>query len=236
MSKLSELTLKEDVATQAAGDWADLPEQLGAFADPPQPGTYRVRFPSAGAIGESWDVFDVEKPQPGQRIVAKLQGDAALLIVQSPGGKYNGEPLETRISNAERKRGKDADRLASDMDYALQATKFAGKKPAFGANRVYADAFLSVANKEVKVDWEFTYYCNPKRPARMIDENNGVIVCDGAEGRPDQKGCGARYYQKDVPKQPNDAGEMMQPVVIECGACQAQIRAFGQIARFIPVD
>ncbi len=235
MAKLSELTLKADEATASAEDWADLPEQMGAFADPPQPGTYRIRFPSAGAIGESWDVFDVEKPQPGQRIVAKLQGDAAMLILHSATGKYNNEPLETRISNAERKRGKDDSKLASDMDYALIATKYQGKKPAFGANREYAQAFLSVANKECKIDWEFSYFCNPKKPARIDDPENGLIVCDGQDGRPDQKGCGTRYYQKDVQKVPNEAGEMEQPVRITC-QCGAQIRAFGQIARFMPVE
>ncbi len=231
MSKLSELTLKEDPI--AGGDWADLPEQLGAFADPPQPGTYRIRFPSAGAIGESWDVFDVEKPRPGQRIVSKLQGDAAILIVHSASGKYNGEPLETRISNAERKRGKDETKLASDMDYALIATKFTGAKPQ--SNKQYAEAFLTVANKECKIDWEFSYFCNPKKPARIEDGNNGVVVCDGQDGRPDQKGCGTRYYQKDIQKVPNEAGEMEQPVRITC-TCGAQIRAFGQIARFMPVE
>lgn len=233
MSKLSELQLKEDQQI-AGGDWADLPEQLGSFADPPQPGHYRVRFPSAGAIGESWDVIDVTKPAPGQRIVSKLQGDAALVIVHAANQKYINEPLETRISNAERKRGKDETKLASDMDYALIATKYTGPRPQ--GNRAYAEAFLTVANKEIKVDWEYSWYCNPNKPARINDGQNGVVVCDGQEGRPDQKGCGTRYYQKDIDKQPDEkTGEMVYPVTIQC-QCGASVRAFGQISRFMPTE
>jgi hypothetical protein len=228
MAKLNELQLKNEIINEGPDDLAGLPEQIGGqFPDPPQPGPFRVRFSQPGPISESWDVFDTER---GQRIVAKLQDSAALTIIQSPAGRYNGETLDTRISNAERKRGKGPE-LASDMDYVLQVTKFPGKKPKFGDNRGYAEAFLHAAGKEIGIDWEYSWYCNPKKPVRIDDPNNGIQVMDGEEGRQKLLGCGTRYYMKDVPKEPNEKGEMIYPIRIQC-QCGALVRAFGQIARF----
>lgn len=229
MAKLSDLKI-ENENLGGAGTFEDLPEQLGGFKDPPQPGPYRVRFPSAGVLGEAWGKLEKTEKR-GERIVAILQNDAAFTIVQSPGGTLNGDVLETRISNAERKRGK-GEQLASDMDYALLVTEYKGPKPAFGDNAGYAQAFLSVAGKEIGIDWELSWFCNPNKPARMDDGNNGVVVCDGKDGRPDQKGCGERYYLKDVQKSPDEKGNMVYPTEMECGACKAVLRAYGQIARF----
>ena len=236
MGSLKDLDLKPDV-TGVTEDWTDLPEQMGTFADPPQPGRYRIAFPSAGAIANCWDVIEVTKPEPGQRVTMILQGEAACAIRQSLLGRYNGEPLETRISNAERKRGKDDTKLASDLDYALVATKYPGKKPARGANREYIAAAQHLANREVNIDWEFSWYCNDKKFIRVNDPANGIQVLDGQDGKPEQKGCGKRYYMKDVQKIPSEKypGEMEFPVRITC-ECDAELRAYGQIGRFSEVS
>lgn len=224
MARLNELNLAQD---QIPGGFDDLPEQMGAFADPPQPGAYRVRMPQPGPLAEGWDVIDTKR---GQRIVAIHRDDNALLIVQSPGGTHNGEPLDTRISNAERQRGKDETKLASDMDYALIAMKYPGQKPQ--NNRQYAEAYQACAGKEFGIDWAFSWYCSDKKPIRVEDPVNGTVVMDGQDGRQEQKGCGNRYYQKDVQKIPSADGTTMEyPVRITCD-CGAQLRAYGQIDRF----
>ena len=224
MAKLSELTLKADTIP---GDFDTLPEQLGVFTDPPQPGSYRFKMPSQGALEECWgDPFDNKEGQ--QRIAALHRDGAELTITQSPNGRYNGDLFDTRVTNAERKRGKGEEK-ASDMDYILLACKHPGRKPQ--NNKEYALAYQGLGSKEFGGDIEWSWFCNENKPIRVADEQNGSIVCDGLEGRPDAKGCGTRYYQKVVDRQPNEKGELEFPRIIQC-TCGAQLRAYAQIARF----
>ncbi len=228
MAKLSDLQLKNDVL-DTPDSLDQLPEQFGSFAPPPQPGGYRVRMPQPGPLSESFEKMDTKR---GERIFVSLRDDAALYIEQSPGGRYDQQTMSTRISNAERKRGKAEDSLASDLDYLLQVTKFPGKRPKFGDNAAAAEAFIACAAKSFGIDWEYQYSCNDTKAIRVEDPNNGVLVLDGQEGRADQKGCGKRYYQGDVDRVPNEKnGTMEFPNEITC-ECGAILRAFGQIARF----
>lgn len=228
MAKLSDLELKNDIL-DTPDQLDNLPEQFGTFQPPPQPGSFRVRFPQPGPLSEAFEVMDTKR---GQRIYVNLRDDAALFIEQSPGGRYDKETMSTRISNAERKRGKSEDSLASDLDYLLQVTKYPGPRPKFGDNRAAADAFLATAGKSFGIDWEYQYSCNENKPIRVDDPQNGTLVLDGKDGRPEQKGCGKRYYQTNVDKIPNDkTGTMEYPQEITC-ECGAVLRAFGQIARF----
>lgn len=236
MAKLNELDLGQDPIA-GEDDLGNLPEQFGGqFPDPPQPGSYRVQFPPAAALMDAWDTQDkkVDGNVVGKRIVCKHQGDAALTIVQSPGNRMNGEPFETRISNNERPRGKKDDpttKSASDMDYVLAVTKYPGKKPK--TNQEYAQAYSQhVPGKTMGVDIEFQWSCNPEKPIRIDDPNNGLLVLDGQDNRQLQKGCGNRYYQKDIDKVFNEKTQAQEyPVRITC-QCGAQLRAFAQIARF----
>lgn len=233
MAKLTDLGLKNEKLDTGADSFADLPEQIGgAFPDPPQPGAFRFRMPSAEALANCF----ADKPidtERGQRIAAQLRGDAALTIIQSPAGKYNGETFETRISNAERKRGK-GEGMASDMDYLLAACG-AEKKPK--TNAEYGQALISLAGREFGGDVEWQWFCNEKKPIR-VEQDGEFKTLDGSDGGDVQNGCGARYYQKDVPKDADPVtGERHFPIRIECGGkdgngCGASLRAYAQIARF----
>jgi hypothetical protein len=201
----------------------DLPEQFGARPDPPQPGAYRFRLPEDMAT-----IYDTFEPtindQQVTRVSAIFDEACPLLIVQSPKGEHNEEPFEARISNAERKRDK-AGTMASDMDYLL-AKAFDVKLPGKRSNQWYVQRMQELASKEFSADIEFQWFCNPKRDLRVADGNGGVAI---AEGR---TGCGARYYQNDVPQE--DDGTT--PVRIECSnpECGGQIRAFPQLTRYRP--
>jgi hypothetical protein len=100
-------------------------------------------------------------------------------------------------------------------------------------NMEYINALILMGGKEFGADLEFQWSCNPERPIRVDDAVNGTQVLDGKDGRQEQKGCGSRYYQNDVPKQPNEqTGAMEYPVRVQCSKCGANLRAFAQIARF----
>src|SRR5262245_62348572 len=92
---------------------------FGTFTPPPPPGAYRFQLPAD--LTAIWDLFDVPDKKPPQRVRATFDRDHPLLIVQSPQGKSNNEPFETRLTNNERARGKDKAVVASDIDYLMRA-------------------------------------------------------------------------------------------------------------------
>lgn len=200
-------------------DFDDIPENLGrSFPDPPQPGKYRFRFPVSMAA--LWAV--ITTANYGQRIQALFNGDTALTIVQSPGSTKNGEEFETRISNVPRERGKDKV-LVSDMDLLLRGLGIT-KKPK--TNKDYATEMQKFAGKDFGATVEFSWRCNPDKPI-YIDDGSGT----GATTKhPDEKpGCGARYYQRDVPKVNGE-----YPVRITCSnpECNANIKAYANLTDF----
>jgi hypothetical protein len=164
-----------------------------------------------------WAVVESEKH--GTRINGVFDSDAPLVIVQSPAKAYDGEEFSYRISNVPRERTKEKI-LVSDMDLLLRALGET-KKPA--TNKGYAQALQKYAGKEFGATVEFSYRCNPSREA-YFDVGDGTQ--QAAEGR---MGCGARYYQRDVPKV-----EGVQPVRITCSnpECGASVRAFPNLTGF----
>lgn len=227
MAKLTELNLGKDPIA-GEDNLGNLPEQFGGFTPPPQPGAYRFQLPSAAAMADCWDTVN---STDGQRIVAKFRDGAELLIVQSPGGQKNGETFATSVSNVARARGKKDDPKtikASDMDYLLQAL---GETARPKTNQAYAQALLKHAGKAFGADIEWQWSCNPQKPIRARDENNGIIVMDGQNGQNEQLGCGTRFYQNNVDKQQDETGAMTYPLNIAC-TCGAELRAFAQLARF----
>lgn len=227
MAGIKDLKLGKDVAIND-GDWGNVPEQIGSRKPPLQPGPYRFRFPKKAALGECYDTFETEiAGKKVVRVAALLRDEAALIVVQAP-PKYAeriGDAFGTRISNAERRRGKGDDApMASDMDYVLM--KLAPTVPRPTNNRGYLEAFdQNVAEKEMGADVEWNWRCDANRPVRVPDPDaeGKTIALDGEEGRESRKGCGAKYYQKDVDKVDKEGnadptGEYPRTVDCQCGA------------------
>jgi hypothetical protein len=216
---LQDLGLREEALPTAGQTLADLPE-FGTFREPPQPGSYRFQLPDD--LSAVWDVYDAAKLGNAQRVRAIFDKDHPLKIVQSAGGTMNNEPFETRISNEERKRGKE-NVVASDMDYLLRAFKVT-TKPA--SNRAYIDAVRGLAKREFGADIRFSWRCAPDRNirVRVVDPQTGATSIQEV---PDRKGCTTAYYQEDLPNGGKQADGLV-PTQIQC-ACGAVLRAFANL-------
>lgn len=232
MPNINSLGLKNEKVGDTI-DYATIPEQMGGtYPDPPPPGTYRFKLPTK--LDDIWEPFEkTTGKNPGQRIAAVLDESHPLTIIQSPKGEKNGEPFQTRISNAERKRGRADDATApevSDMDYLFKdAFSLAAKPP---TNVAYATEFMKHGGQEFTADIEWSWYCNDKKDIR-VDSGTGTGATTVVEG---QKGCGQRYYQKDIDKVPSNPDDPNSPKVfplkITCGQCAATLRAFPNLVRF----
>jgi len=205
--------LNEEPLPTAGEDLDDLPV-FGGFQPPPPPGAYRFKLPQD--LTSIWDTIDVPDKRPPQRVQAIFDRDHPLLITQSPQGKHNGEPFETRLNNNERGRGKDKAVVASDFDYLLRAL---GQKTKPRSNREYMHMVMRQAGKEFGADLRYSWRCSKTREIRIRDTQGQIQVVDG------KTGCGAAFYQEDVPKTP--AGEV--PYEIVCGGCGALLRAFANL-------
>lgn len=205
--------LKDEVLPTSGQDLDDLPT-FGTFTPPPPPGAYRFQLP--GDMSALYEPFDTPELTPPQRVRISFDRDHPLLITQSPGGKSNNEPFETRLSNKERKRGKGGEVVASDADYLLRAL---GEKVKPKSNREYIQIFSRQGGKTFGADLRYSWKCSKDRDIRARDSAGQVQVVEG------RKGCGESYYQEDVPK--NAAGEV--PYEIQCGKCGALLRAFANL-------
>ncbi len=230
MPNINTLGLKNEKVGENI-DYANIPEQMGGqFPDPPQPGAYRFKIPTK--VDDIWEPFDkTTGKNPGQRIAAVFDESHPLTIVQSPKGEKNGEPFQCRINNAERKRGKKDDPTApevSDMDYLLRDAFGVTAKPP--TNVAYAQEFMKHGGQEFSADIEWSWFCNDNKDIRVDNGQGGTQTVEGT------KGCGTRYYQKDIekvpanPEDPNSA--KVFPLRITCGQCNAQLRAFPNLTRF----
>lgn len=230
MPKLSDLGLTNEQVGEAL-KYDEMPDQMGSFPDPPQPGVYRFKFPDR--LDNIWESFDHENGNPpGKRIRAKFDDSSPLTIIQSPLGLLNGTPFNTSITNAERKRGRKDDASApfiSDMDYINRDVWGLKSKPV-GGNVGYAQEFMKHAGGEMTATVTWNWFCNPKK---NIYVDNG----QGAMTEMEQKGCKTSYYQKDVDKvhaNPEDpTSPMVFPVRITC-QCGANVRAFANLEQFKP--
>ena len=205
--------LKDEALPTAGEELDDLP-QFGGFAPPPPPGAYRFKMPQD--CSQIFDLIDVPDKTPPQRVRANFDRDHPLLIVQSPQGKSNNEPFETRLTNNERGRGKDKAVVASDFDYLLRAFKETAKP---GNNRGYMQAIMRHGGKEFGADVRYSWRCSKDRDIRVKDGQGQVQLVEN------KKGCGAAFYQEDVPK----AADGVVPTEITCGQCGALLRAFANL-------
>lgn len=229
MPRLADLGLTNEQVGQPI-DYAEIPDQFGGFSEPPQPGEYRVKLPQD--LSAIWEVFDhTNGNPPGKRLRAKFDDAHPLVIIQSPDGRLNGEPFQTSISNAERRRGKKDDPTApfvSDMDYILRDVWQITQKPK--TNAAYAQEFQKHGGSEMGLRITWNWFCNPKK---NIFTDNG----QGGFTEVQQAGCGTSYYMKDIEKVPvdpnNPLGEKVYPLRITC-QCGANVRAFANVEGFKP--
>lgn len=204
--------LKPEKLPTAGQDLADLPE-FGTFEPPPQPGPYRFKLPNMN--GPIYDLFDVSDKN-GQRLKIYFDHDNPLLIVQSPGGKYNQQPFQTRITSNERPRGKKGSGvIASDVDYLLRAC---GVKVKPDDNAGYLAFLRQQTGKEFGADLRYSWRCSQDRDIRVKDGSGNTQVVEG------RKGCGAAFYQEDVDRLPD--GSMPYEITCQCGAL---LRAFANM-------
>lgn len=208
---LQDLALKDEALPTAGQALDDLP-QFGGFAPPPQPGPMRFKLPKD--LSNIWDTFEAK--EKGTRVTAIFDAAAPLVIVQSKGDRYNGEPFQTRLNNNERPRGKDK-KLASDLDYLIAAIEGpTATRPT--SNRAYIERVKTFGGKEFGGDMRWSWNCSTERNIRVKDAAGAIVEVEN------KKGCGERYYEEDVPK--GTDGET--PLEIQC-SCGALLRAFGNI-------
>jgi len=223
---LQELDLKDEGTVVAGDSLADLPT-FGNFTPPPQPGPFRFKRPAA--LNTCYELYDTPAKVPPQRVRIIFDQDHPLEITQSAGGKYNGTPFLTRMSNEERSRGKDKAISASDWDYLLRALGETAKPTRLVAgakvpdNRGYIETTKKHAGKEFGADIRYSWKCDDRRNIRVaLTDATGART--GVQEVETQKGCGNAYYGDDVPKQPDGT----TPLEITC-QCGALLRAFANL-------
>jgi hypothetical protein len=220
---MQDLGLKEEGTIVAGASIEDLPE-FGGFEPPPQPGPFRFKLP-VNLGGPIWDTMDTPDKTPSQRVYVQFDREHPLEIVQSLGGKYNGQPFHTRLSNNERARGKDKSIIASDMDYLLRALGVKEKPQRQFSdgkigpdNKKYMELVIAQAGKEFGADLRYSWKCSRDRDIRVRQTDGNVTVVEG------KKGCNEAYYNEQVPNNPD--GTKPYEIVCQCGAL---LRAFANL-------
>lgn len=209
---LNELGLKREVVNVDVGT-DDLPV-FGGGRPLYQPGRFIFKLPAN--LKAIWDVLDLNDGR--QRIQAIFDRDNPLVIAQSPGGEHDNEPYEGRVSNAERNRGRQGEQImVSDMDYLLKLLGERREKGEKWTNQDYARRLEAHAGQTFPCNLTITWSCNPNRDI-YVDNGEG-----GLEEVADQKGCGARYYTRDVTKV---EGKFPDRITCPEPNCGANIRGF----------
>jgi len=229
---------------------SEMPEERGEYKSY-QPGHFVLRLPtdvSALYVKETKKIYgedgkpakDAEgKELTKDRIAMAFDEKDVLEIVNSEHGQYNGEALNTRISGAERARGKDGPKLSA-IQYLLRAlgdvvipppTDFAGT----------VKAITQHAGKVFEADWEWSGRCRGDKQAYYLDPETKVPYpgVDPANNAP-ILGCGeGSVYQSKWPTHTETReinGEQVTVKVYDdrttCPECQALIYPFGALVRF----
>jgi hypothetical protein len=233
MSKsLQDLNLKDEGTVVPGDALADLPT-FGNFVPPPQPGPFRFKLPAN--LTSCYDVYDTPSKVPPQRVRILFDSDHPLEITQSTGGKYNGTPFQTRMSNEERSRGKDKSIVASDWDYLLRALGELAKPTRLVAgvkvpdNKGYIEITRKHAGKEFGGDIRYSWRCDDKRHIRVETKDAVSGARMGVQEVETQNGCGNAFYGDDVPRLPDGT----TPLEITC-QCGALLRAFANLDNLRP--
>lgn len=220
---LQDLGLRDEELPTAGQLLDELPE-FGARTPLPQPGSFRLRLPKD--LSQCWAVIDVTKNgKEEQRVKLLFDKDNPLLIVQSVGNRYDGQPLETNLTNNERARG-NSGVVASDLHYLVKAM---GEKTVPKTNAAWVRLINGFGGREFGADWQYSWQCSENRDIYVPDGQGGTQKVEG------RKGCGWRYYMGDSQPNPTKKVGYIQrpaggdvPTDIQC-QCGAQVRAFGNL-------
>lgn len=214
-------------------DFANLPDQGSSWTPPPPMGQYRFQLPGTPGQLLPIDLFEpYEAEVNGQKKqFVRLKFDQAnpLIIVQSATGAQNNTPFTTRLSNQPRKRDKEGT-MAADTDYLLAALGVT-VRPA--SNQALVQELQKHAGAQFSASIEYSWSCNDQKDIWAADGQGGRTEVVG------KKGCGKKYYVKDVKEMyklanqpvPSDA---LIPYRINCQTpgCGAEIGAFANLTRF----
>lgn len=226
MAKLSELNLKKDVIKHDVAALTELPQQMGMRPPMLQPGSYIFQLPATNQLREAFDV------DGDGNLVYLFRDEQALTVVQAPPENEGnvGRPFGTRISTKARKRGKADDpnaKSVADADYLLAGL---GETAMPKTQVQYGEVLVKHGGARFGADVELNWSCNPNRNIRVEVEGGQLVEADGTKGVAEQKGCGARYYQRDV-----DQVEGKFPSRVNCN-CGAALFANENLVRFRKVS
>jgi hypothetical protein len=182
---MNDLGLRDDATD--IGDPEKVPDQIQAPSPTPQPGRYEFRLPDN--LSSAWARMDaVINDKPVERVQIVFDNEHPLIIAWDATGELVGQRMDNRISNLERKRGKDGPAI-SDLFYLLREGLGASLNPKM-KNSEWIGLMNHYAGRFFGGDVELQASCNPTKAIR------------GADNQPIEgtKGCGARYYNADIPR------------------------------------
>lgn len=241
MAKLADVQGLDVRISKEEVDYQNLPEQFGIRTPLPQPGPgYVLRMPTITPNDDNW-LDGLENGDGKPRIGYEFKEGKELLILQAPAGEGVGQALRFRITNQERKFGKDSEEksAASGLSYLLSGSfglDLTGK-----SNKEYAQALIALSGKSFMATVNWTAYCNPKREIYVAatDESEGGKI----EG---SSGCGQRYALKqrtnkstgeivlNVPK--DGEGRYVDRFICASENCNAFIMAFLELQNYKPAQ
>lgn len=226
MPDLNDLDLSDKVTVDV--DFDNMPTGIGAsIIDPPQPGIYKFRLPSAAAIASC--LVKLQDKEQGERLAAMFR-DASALFNVTLDNLYN-----VRLTNVVRfitRRGMDKPLAVSDLAQLLKAVD---SIPAAHTNRAYGEALVAAAEREFVAENTLTANCSKDRDTYQMNPRTN---------RSEQtsiKGCGQKFrVQGFVPRNggpeiysiPRDEhGRVALRFTCPCGA---EIRAWGSLQGIRP--
>lgn len=232
MPRFEELQIKEAAFEAAAADVGAMPEERGASK--PNLPQRRYTFQLPVDLGNRFDIVSTDKL--GDRIKLDFGSDGLAAFLPGSNGsfEYAGQWFG-RISAVPRNKAKtgEAKRLVSDLTYLAVALghpskavtiKSTGETEFVSADTQGALAALLAkhAGEYFQADNEWSAFCNVDK-VRYISDGTGGNVEDPTG----TKGCGKRYYSRDIPK--DAAGQAQDRFPCTCGAA---LLAFQNLGRF----
>lgn len=230
MAKLSDLKdLRDEPVADGPKDWENIPEQGGSYTPLPQPGTYSFKLPSnlESAYAVVPPALVTAFRVTGDRVEVRFDAEHPLTILESPGGKHNGERFDTGVNNVERNRAPKGspEVKVPDFIYLLQAL---GERdlPKLGENKKMLSALSKYAGQAFTADVEWRASSKADR-TRYIYDAEGKAVEDPSGA----KGSGKKWYQRDIPR--GESGEFLERFGDQQadGSIEA-VRCFGSLTRF----